>query len=51
MTMAAIIPAAGEGHAWGNVPKQFLRIGGQEILARTLEVFEACVAMTTSGWW
>jgi 2-C-methyl-D-erythritol 4-phosphate cytidylyltransferase len=29
----------------GTVPKQFLQIGGREILARTLEVFEACVAI------
>jgi 2-C-methyl-D-erythritol 4-phosphate cytidylyltransferase len=28
-----------------TVPKQFLQIGGREILARTLEVFEACVAI------
>jgi 2-C-methyl-D-erythritol 4-phosphate cytidylyltransferase len=44
--VAAIIPAAGEGRRMGGtVPKQFLRIGGREILARTLDVFEACVAI------
>ena len=44
--VAAIIPAAGEGRRMGGtVPKQFLQIGGREILARTLEVFEACVAI------
>ena len=44
--VAAIIPAAGEGQRMGGtVPKQFLQIGGREILARTLEVFEACVAI------
>jgi 2-C-methyl-D-erythritol 4-phosphate cytidylyltransferase len=29
----------------GTVPKQFLQIGGREILARTLAVFEACTAI------
>ena len=29
----------------GTVPKQFLQIGGREIVARTLEVFETCVAI------
>ena len=44
--VAAIIPAAGEGRRMGGtVPKQFLQIGGREILARTLEVFEGCVAI------
>ncbi len=44
--VAAIIPAAGEGRRMGGaVPKQFLQIGGREILARTLAVFEACVAI------
>jgi 2-C-methyl-D-erythritol 4-phosphate cytidylyltransferase len=44
--VAAIIPAAGEGRRMGGtVPKQFLQIGGREILARTLEVFETCVAI------
>jgi 2-C-methyl-D-erythritol 4-phosphate cytidylyltransferase len=41
--VAAIIPAAGEGRRMGGaIPKQFLQIGGREILARTLAVFEAC---------
>jgi 2-C-methyl-D-erythritol 4-phosphate cytidylyltransferase len=44
--VAAIIPAAGEGRRMGGtVPKQFLQIGGREVLARTLDVFEACVAI------
>ena len=44
--VAAIIPAAGEGRRMGGtVPKQFLQIGGREILARTLVVFEACIAI------
>jgi 2-C-methyl-D-erythritol 4-phosphate cytidylyltransferase len=44
--VAAIIPAAGEGRRMGGtIPKQFLQIGGREILARTLEVFETCVAI------
>ena len=44
--VAAIIPAAGAGRRMGGaVPKQFLQIGGREILARTLAVFEACVAI------
>jgi 2-C-methyl-D-erythritol 4-phosphate cytidylyltransferase len=44
--VAAIIPAAGEGRRMGRtVPKQFLQIGGREILTRTLEVFEACGAI------
>jgi len=41
--VAALIPAAGEGRRMGGtIPKQFLQIGGREILARTLGVFEAC---------
>jgi 2-C-methyl-D-erythritol 4-phosphate cytidylyltransferase len=44
--VAAIIPAAGEGRRMGGaVPKQFHQIGGREILARTLAVFETCVAI------
>ena len=44
--VAAIIPAAGEGRRMGGtVPKQFLQLGGREILARTLAVFEVCVAI------
>ncbi|MGQ4807766.1 2-C-methyl-D-erythritol 4-phosphate cytidylyltransferase [Candidatus Entotheonellaceae bacterium PAL068K] len=41
--VAALIPAAGSGQRMGgNVPKPFLRLGGREILARTLDVFETC---------
>lgn len=41
--VAALIPAAGEGRRMGGAtPKQFLQIGGREVLARTLEVFEEC---------
>ena len=44
--VAALIPAAGEGRRMGGaMPKQFLQIGGREILARTLEVFEECRAI------
>jgi 2-C-methyl-D-erythritol 4-phosphate cytidylyltransferase len=44
--VAALIPAAGEGRRMGGtIPKQFLQIGGREILARTLEVFEECAAI------
>ena len=44
--VAALIPAAGEGRRMGGaMPKQFLQLGGREILARTLEVFEACMAI------
>ena len=44
--VAAIIPAAGAGRRMGGaVPKQFLQIGGREILARTLAVFETCIAI------
>lgn len=40
---AALIPAAGSGRRMGErVAKPFLRIGGREILAYTLDVFEAC---------
>ncbi len=41
--VAALIPAAGSGRRMGGLlPKPFLRIGGREILARTLDVFETC---------
>jgi len=44
--VAALIPAAGEGRRMGGaMPKQFLQLGGREVLARTLEVFEACMAI------
>jgi 2-C-methyl-D-erythritol 4-phosphate cytidylyltransferase len=29
----------------GTIPKQFLQLGGREILAHTLEVFQECVAI------
>jgi len=44
--VAALIPAAGEGRRMGgSIPKQFLQLGGREILARTLEVFQECGAI------
>jgi 2-C-methyl-D-erythritol 4-phosphate cytidylyltransferase len=44
--VAALIPAAGEGRRMGGAtPKQYLQLGGRELLARTLEVFEACTAI------
>jgi 2-C-methyl-D-erythritol 4-phosphate cytidylyltransferase len=43
---AALIPAAGSGSRMQSaIPKPFLRIGGREILACTLDVFEACDAI------
>jgi len=39
--VAALIPAAGVGRRLGGaIPKQFLQLGGREILAHTLAVFE-----------
>lgn len=44
--VAALIPAAGLGKRMGSVvPKPYLLLGGREILARTLEVFETCAAV------
>lgn len=44
--VAALIPAAGSGQRMGGgVPKPYLLLGGREILARTLEVFETCAAV------
>jgi 2-C-methyl-D-erythritol 4-phosphate cytidylyltransferase len=44
--VAALIPAAGSGRRMGGtVPKPFLPLGAREILARTLDVFEACGAI------
>ncbi len=44
--VAALIPAAGSGQRMGGaVPKPYLLLGGREILARTLAVFEACAAV------
>lgn len=41
--IAALIPAAGSGQRMGSaLAKPFLQLGGREILARTLDVFEAC---------
>lgn len=41
MRIFAIIPAGGKGTRSGyNIPKQFLKINGKEIIAYTLEVFE-----------
>lgn len=43
---AALIPAAGSGSRMQSaIPKPFLRVGGREILAYTLRVFEACEAI------
>ena len=40
MSVAAIIVAAGRGtRAGGTIPKQFQLLGGQTVLARTLDVF------------
>jgi 2-C-methyl-D-erythritol 4-phosphate cytidylyltransferase len=39
-----IIPAAGRGERFGSaVPKQFLRLGGISVLARSLAAFAGCV--------
>lgn len=44
--VAALIPAAGAGQRMGGaIPKPYLSLGGREILARTLEVFETCAAV------
>ncbi len=44
--VAALIPAAGSGQRMGSaVPKPYLSLGGREILAHTLDVFEACAAV------
>ncbi|ETW99229.1 MAG: 2-C-methyl-D-erythritol 4-phosphate cytidylyltransferase [Candidatus Entotheonella gemina] len=43
---AVLIPAAGSGQRMGtHVPKPYLLLGGREILARTLDVFETCPAV------
>jgi 2-C-methyl-D-erythritol 4-phosphate cytidylyltransferase len=45
--IAALIPAAGNGQRMGGpIAKQFLPLQGREVLARTLDVFEACVAIS-----
>ena len=39
-TCAAIIVSAGRGHRFGGeIPKQYLDIGGQSLLSRTLQEF------------
>lgn len=44
--VAALIPAAGSGQRMGGaMPKPYLLLGGREILARTLNVFETCSAV------
>jgi len=44
--IAALVPAAGSGvRMGGHVAKPFLRLGGREILARTLDVFEHCAVI------
>jgi 2-C-methyl-D-erythritol 4-phosphate cytidylyltransferase len=44
--VAALIPAAGSGQRMGGaIPKPFLQLGAREILARTLDIFEACKAI------
>jgi 2-C-methyl-D-erythritol 4-phosphate cytidylyltransferase len=44
--VAALIPAAGSGQRMGGpVPKPYQLLGGREIVARTLDVFESCKAI------
>lgn len=44
--IAGLIPAAGSGvRMGGDIAKPFLRLGGREILARTLDVFERCAVI------
>ena len=44
--VAALIPAAGSGRRMGGtVAKPYLHLGGREILAYTLEVFEGCAVV------
>ena len=44
--IAALIPAAGRGvRMGGHVAKPFLQLGGREILALTLDVFERCAVI------
>ena len=44
--VAALIPAAGSGQRMGGgIAKPFLQLAGREILARTLDVFEACATI------
>jgi 2-C-methyl-D-erythritol 4-phosphate cytidylyltransferase len=44
--VAALIPAAGRGLRMGGmIPKPYLQLGAREILAHTLDVFEACTVI------
>ena len=44
--VAGLIPAAGSGvRMGGDIAKPFLQLGGREILARTLDVFERCAVI------
>ena len=44
--VAALIPAAGSGQRMGGpLPKPYQMLGGREILAHTLDVFEGCGAI------
>ena len=41
MRVVAIIPAAGSGsRIGGEIPKQFLKFNGKELIAYTLDVFQ-----------
>ncbi|MCL2355823.1 MAG: 2-C-methyl-D-erythritol 4-phosphate cytidylyltransferase [Defluviitaleaceae bacterium] len=43
MKITAVIPASGAGvRVGGDVPKQFLQLGGEPILKRVLAVFDSC---------
>jgi len=43
MKVFAIIPSGGTGMRMDNpIPKQYIRIGGKEIIAYTLDVFQKC---------
>ena len=45
--VAGLIVAAGNGvRMGGDIAKPFLQLGGREILARTLDVFERCAAIS-----
>lgn len=45
--VAGLIPAAGSGvRMGGDIAKPFLQLGGREILARTLDVFEHCAVIS-----
>ncbi len=43
MKIFAIIPAGGKGtRCGGEIPKQYLKVNGKEIIAYTLEIFQNC---------